>query len=142
VQVEVDAARAMVSVKARKHCLSFLFLTGALLAAAGCDNIALIGRPTVEVGSGLEEIEFVAEVESFDAHSRQLYLRTSGGERKVVSFTPATRVIIEGREYPVTDLKSGDRVVMQLHKDPRGNEYTDLIRVRKNLPGQGGTVRE
>jgi len=129
-------------VKARKHYLLLLFPLLAMSVVVGCDNIALVGRPTLGVGSSLEEIEFVAEVESLDTRDRQLYLRTSEGERKVVSYTPATRVIIEGREYPVTDLKSGDRVVMQLHKDSRGNDYTDLIRVRKNMPEEGETVRE
>ena len=38
-----------------------------------------------------------------------------------------------GREYPLTQLEAGDVVVMQLRQDPRGNSYTDLIRVQESI---------
>jgi hypothetical protein len=38
-----------------------------------------------------------------------------------------------GREYPVTQLETGDIVAMQLRQDSRGNSYTDLIRIQESI---------
>lgn len=102
----------------------------------GCESVALVGRPTLGPGAGIEEIELVAEVEGFDTREKEVYMRTEEGRTRVVAYTPDTRVIIEGREHPITVLRSGDLVAMQLHKDARGNDYANLIRVRERASEQ------
>ena len=48
-----------------------LTLAVALTAIAGCsDNIALVGRPTLELGQD----EFVAEVDRLDSSSREIFI--------------------------------------------------------------------
>jgi hypothetical protein len=107
-----------------------LTLALALTAIAGCsDNIALVGRPALELGQD----EFVAEVERLDTSSREIHLRPNNSRTRVVGYSTDARVMDRGREYPVTQLEAGDVVVMQLRQDSRGNSYTDLIRVQESI---------
>jgi hypothetical protein len=107
---------------------SCLALALALTASAGCEGIALVGRPTLELGQD----EFVAEVERLDASSREIHLRPNNSRTRVVGYSADARAVYRGREYPVARLEAGDIVVMQLRQDSRGNSYTDLIRVQES----------
>ena len=109
---------------------SGLTLALALTVSAGCsDNIALVGRPGLELGPD----EFVAEVERLDTSSREIHLRPNDSRTRVVGYSAAARAVYRGREYPVTQLETGDIVAMQLKQDSRGNPYTDLIRVQESI---------
>jgi hypothetical protein len=102
----------------------------AFTAIAGCsDNVALVGRPTLELGQD----EFVAEVERLDTSSREIHLRPNDSRTRVVGYSTEARVMYRGREYPVTQLEAGDIVAMRLRQDSRGNSYTDLIRVQESI---------
>lgn len=106
-----------------------LTLALAATAIAGCsDNVALVGRPTLELGQD----EFVAEVERLDTSSREIHLRPNNSRNRVIGYTTDARVVSRGREYPVTQLEAGDIVAMRLRQDSRGNSYTDLIRVQES----------
>jgi hypothetical protein len=100
------------------------------LALSGCsDNVALVGRPTLELGQD----EFVAEVERLNTSSREIHLRPNDSRTRVVGYSAEARVMYRGREYPVTQLEAGDIVAMRLRQDSRGNSYTDLIRVQESI---------
>jgi hypothetical protein len=119
-----------------------LTLAVALTAIAGCsDNIALVGRPTLELGPD----EFVAEVDRLDTSSREIHLRPNNSRTRVVGYSTDARVLYRGREYPVSQLEAGDIVAMQLKQDSRGNSYTDLIRVQESIrdrdQSRGGLIR-
>ena len=118
---------------------SFFVMALALTASAGCESIALIGRPTLELGQD----EFVAEVERLDTSSREIHLRPNNSRTRVVGYSADARAVYRGREYPVTQLEAGDIVVMQLRQDSRGNSYTDLIRVQESSRDwdRGGITR-
>jgi hypothetical protein len=105
-----------------------LTLVLALTASAGCEGIALLGRPALELGQD----EFVAEVERLDTSSREIHLRPNDSRIRVVGYSADARAIYRGREYPVARLEGGDIVVMRLRQDSRGNSYTDLIRVQES----------
>jgi len=119
-----------------------LTLAVALTAIAGCsDNIALVGRPTLELGQD----EFVAEVDRLDTSSREIHLRPNNSRTRVVGYSTDARVLYRGREYPVSQLETGDIVAMQLKQDSRGSSYTDLIRVQESIrdrdQSRGETIR-
>src|SRR5688572_25781901 len=119
-----------------------LTLALALTLSAGCiDNIALVSRPGLELGQD----EFLAEVERLDTSSREIHLRPNDSRTRVVGYTADARVMYRGREYPVTQLESGDIVAMRLKQDSRGNSYTDLVRVQESVrdwnQDRGGITR-
>ena len=114
---------------------SGLTLAVVLALSAGCNgNTALVGRDTLpDRASEPVQDELVGTVERIDTWSREIHLRPNKGRLAVVSYNAETRVMHRGREYPVTQLESGDVVAMQLGKDSRGNSYTDLIRVQERI---------
>jgi hypothetical protein len=113
---------------------SGLTIVFALTLGAGCSgNTALIGRDSLPARpSQPVQNELVATVERLDAASRELHLRPNNGRREMVTYSAETRVMFRGREYPVSQLQSGDIVTMQLEKDSRGNPHTHLIRVQQS----------
>ena len=101
----------------------------ALTVSVGCsDNIALVGRPTLQ----LDQDELFAEIDRVDTSSRKIQLRPDDSANRVVGYSADARVLYRGREYPIAQLESGDKVSMQLKQDSRGNSYTDLIRVQES----------
>jgi hypothetical protein len=107
-----------------------LTLAVGLTAIAGCsDNIALVGRPALQ----LDQDEFFAEIDRLDTSSREIHLRPNDSRKRVIGYSAGARVLYRGREYPVGHLESGDKVSMQLKQDSRGNSYTDLVRVHESI---------
>ncbi|MGZ8464484.1 MAG: hypothetical protein ACXWXT_02970 [Candidatus Binatia bacterium] len=110
--------------------IASLTLAMALALSTGCmENIALIGRPTLQ----LDQEEIFAEIARVDTASRQLHLRPEDSRDRVVGYSVDARVLYRGREYSIAQLASGDKVSMQLKQDSRGNSYTDLIRVQETI---------
>ena len=48
------------------------------------------------------------------------------------------RVLIDGRQNPVRDLRTGEGAAMRIREGPRGQDYTDLIRVRDRDRARAG----
>ncbi len=118
------------------HTASSLALGVALTALAGCsgNNFALVGRDTLPASaSQTVPDEFVGTVEQVNTGSREINLRPNDGRTKVVGYSTDTRVMYRGREYPVSQLETGDIVAMQLRQDARGNSFTDLVRVQESI---------
>jgi hypothetical protein len=106
-----------------------LALGAALTLSSGCSgNIALIGRPTLQ----LDQEEIFGEVIRIDIGSREIHLRPDEGRDRVIGFSLDARVIYRGREYPITQLTSGDKVSLQLQQDSRGKFFTSLVRVHES----------
>jgi hypothetical protein len=112
---------------------SLLALGMLLIGVPGCmENIALIGRPTIEEGQN----DVVGEVERVDLSARRIYLRPNKSDRRVVVLSTDARVLYRGREYPVARLEPGDVVAMQVKRDSRGAPYAELIRLQENPTSQ------
>ena len=109
---------------------------------AGCDgNTALVGRDTLPARATQPVPgEIVATMERVDTESREIHLRPNRGDSAVVAYGDETRVMYRGHEYPVSQLKIGDIVAMQVEKDSRGKPHTALIRVQESTGdgSQGG----
>jgi hypothetical protein len=113
---------------------SGLTLAVALTALAGCSgNTALVGRDTLP-GSASQPVrsEIVGTVERVDTGSNEIHLRPSAGHPGMVTYSAETRVMYLGRVYPVSQLRIGDIVAMQMEQDSRGNPHTQMIRLEKS----------
>ena len=116
------------------HAVSGLALTAALMALAGCSgNTALVGRDTL-AGRARQPVqsEIVGTVERVDTGSNEIHLRPSPGHPGMVTYSAETRVTYLGRVHPVSQLRFGDIVAMQMEKDSRGNPHTHVIRLQKS----------
>jgi hypothetical protein len=120
-------------VKLLNHAAALLALGMLLTGVPGCmENIALIGRPTIEEGQD----DVVGEVERVDLSGRRIYLRPNKSDRRVVALSLDAQVLDRGREYPLARLKPGDVVAMQVKRDSRGDSYADLIRIQESPASQ------
>ena len=116
------------------HAASGLALAVALTGLAGCSgNTALIGRESLP-GRASQPVqsEIVGTVERIDAGSSEIYLRPTPGHPGMVTYSAETRVTYLGRVYPVSQLRVGDIIAMQMEKDSRGNPHTHMIRLQES----------
>jgi hypothetical protein len=113
-----------------------LFLAAAILSA--CENIALIGRPTLESRGPPEAI--TATIDGVDHQLRELYLLAGGNQHYVVRYLSGTRVIAQGRDYPAADLRAGDRVEVELREGADMRLYADQVRVVGNGGASAATA--
>ena len=121
--------------KSFNHAASGLTLAVALTALAGCsgNNTALVGRDTLPGrASQPARSESVRTVERVDTGSNVIHLRASPGHPGMVTYSAETRVMYLGRVYPVSQLRVGDVVAMQMEEDARGNPHTHTIRLEKS----------
>ncbi len=102
-----------------------LFLAAAILS--GCENIALIGRPTLEPRGPPERV--TAMIDGVDHQLQELYLLAEGNQHYVVRYLSGTRVTARGRDYPAADLRAGDRVEVELREGADMRLYADQVRV-------------
>lgn len=136
--VKLRSRRARSSTSSRRAQLiaraaAVLALGTLWVGVPGCmENIALIGRPTIEEGQD----DVVGEVERVDLSGRRIYLRSDKSDRRSVALSADAQVLQRGREYPITRLKPGDVVAMQIKRDSRGEPYADLLRIQENTAGQ------
>lgn len=105
----------------------------------GCENIALVGRPTLE--SRGQPSSVTATVNGVDHGLRELYLRTAADQHWVVNYSRDTRVLSDGREYEPTALRVGDRVQVALREGPDKKLYAEEIRVQGTATGAATHVR-
>jgi len=107
----------------------------AMVASVGCSdhNVSLVGRDTLPArASKTVRNEMMATVARVDAGSNEIHLRASPGHPGMVTYSTETRVMYLGRVYPVSQLRLGDVVAMQLDQDARGNPHTHAIRLEKS----------
>ena len=111
-------------------CLPFLL-------PRGCEPIAMRPRPDVEskgpeqtpADRGSAKDEIIGTVERVDRTSNEIQLRTTEAKVIVVKYDPATRVYSREREVGIEALRPRDLILVRVEKNPRGEQYTDLIRL-------------
>ncbi|MGH7845347.1 MAG: hypothetical protein ACREQW_09270 [Candidatus Binatia bacterium] len=117
---------------------SFLLLP-VLLAAWGCEQVALVKRPDIEregeyrgrdSGRDTARDEIVGTVERVDKRDREIHLRTPEARTTVVRYDSSTVVVNRGRDFSVDELRSGDVILVQARRDSRDGPYADVIRLR------------
>jgi hypothetical protein len=109
----------------------------AILAAAGCEPIAMRPRPDVDrkgpeqtpADRGSAKAEIIGTVERVDRTSNEIQLRTTEAKVIVVKYDPATRVYSREREVGIEALRPRDLILVRVDKNSRGEQYTDLIRL-------------
>ena len=107
----------------------------AFVASVGCsgNNIALVGRDTLPARASRPiRSEILGTVERVDIAGNEIHLRASPGHPGMVTYSEETRVIYLGRVYPVSQLRFGDIVAMQMEHDARGNPHTHMIRLQES----------
>lgn len=115
---------------------------GVLLAVVvvlqACENIALMPRPLIEAPNQARNV--TATVNGIDRGQRELYLRTANNQHYVVNYTTGTRVTDRGRDVNIDDLRTGDRVRIELREGTGKRLFADEIEVEGFTGGATRTV--
>jgi translation initiation factor IF-1 len=115
------------------RAISILALSSVLpIFPAGCEDVALVGRPILDARSRADNIEFTGTVEEADHNRHEIYLRTEGGQSQVLTYTDRTRVIINGEETSVSRINRGDVLEVRMYGAADGRILANSIRVRKS----------
>ena len=116
------------------YCVSVLL---SIFTASGCETIALRPQPDVDRrgiertpddrGSAKDEI--IGTVERVDRTNNEIQLRTTEAKVIVIKYDQATRVYSREREVGIEALRPRDLILVRVAKNPRGEQYADLIRL-------------
>jgi hypothetical protein len=135
-----------------KNQVAYSLAFAVVIAAFGCENIAVRPRPDVDKG-GIDPSreargdvrdrnsprdEIVGTVQSIDERNRQIQLRTNEGRLTTIKYDSGTRVYSRDRELRVDSLSRGDIILVQVDRDSRGDQYAYVIRMNDR---QEGTIR-
>jgi len=116
------------------YCVGVLL---SIFTASGCESIALWPRPDVDRrgiertqdGRGSAKDEIVGTVERVDRANNEIQLRTSEAKVIIIKYDPSTVVYSREREVGIDALRPRDLILVRVAKNPRGEQYADLIRL-------------
>ena len=130
----------------RPMYLSLTFVL--LLAAAGCESVALMPRPDIDQrdtarGAPPRELgtrtardvdrsdrhEIVGTVQRVDETRREIHLRTGDRNLVVLRYDPRTVVYDRDHTLTVADLRQGDEIATQPTRSSGYDTYVDVIRM-------------
>ncbi len=119
--------------------------TVALLAGAiACSNAGAIGDVLGGVlGGGQQQAQAAqaqGSIRGVNAQSQQISLQLTNGQTVALAYDERTKVVYQDRLYAVSNLESGDQVIMRVHDVGNGTYYTDSIHVAQSVSSQGGST--
>ena len=110
-------------------------------AAAGCQSAGGIGEILSGVlGGGGQGGELAGTIAGVDTRNQQIGVQQSNGETVGISYDDKTRVVYESKNYPVTALEQGDKVVLRVIDRGNGAYYTDSVQVTASVQGSTGST--
>jgi predicted DNA-binding antitoxin AbrB/MazE fold protein len=121
--------------------LTLFALAGFASLAVACEQIAIVGRPSIAPEGAYEGSDLVGEVERVDPRREEIVLRTRDGRTAVVSYERRSRVLYRGRELPLEDLRPGEQVAVRVRGGERGVAVADLVRIREEVGDRGHSAR-
>ena len=119
----------------RNSFIGCMLVVVALLA--GCERIALMPRRSLDAPDPPMIIS--ATVNGIDTKLEEIYLRASGDQHYVVNYTKDIRVLDGGRSFPVSDLRRGDQVRIDVRENTGKRMYAERIR-RESTAGTKTTA--
>jgi len=116
----------------------FLTAAATLVLFAGCSNMGSIGNVLGSVLGGMggqrqqQQQQLDAEIQQVDANGGRLYVRTQDGQNGTIRVDNNTMVVFNNQRYPVTSLRRGDVVRIQLQQTQNNELYAARIDVLRS----------
>jgi hypothetical protein len=114
-----------------------------LLSSGGCASLNLDTLADVIGGpGGVRGNQVRGEIERIDQRRREMDIRSETNSETRVHFDTNTEFLYRNRDYPVTSLQGGDRVMVRVERRNQGQLYAQQVVVEElsdtpNGPGQG-----
>ncbi len=121
---------------------------GMLTAVTACSNAGALGEALGSVlGAGQQQQGQAAQaqgaIRAVDTRAQQISLQLTNGQNVALAYDDRTKVVYQNQLYAVSDLESGDQVLMRVRDVGNGTYYTDSIHVTQSVSpsGSGGSAR-
>jgi Cu/Ag efflux protein CusF len=100
-------------------------------AASACSNAGAIGDVLGGVlgGGQPQAAEAQGAIRGVDTRAQQISLQLTNGQTVALAYDNQTKVVYQNQLYAVSNLESGDQVVMRVRDVGNGSYYTDSITV-------------
>jgi Cu/Ag efflux protein CusF len=113
-----------------------------LVAAAGCSNAGAIGDVLGGVLGGQQQQAQTAQaqgvIRGVDGQAQRISLQLSNGQNVALAYDNRTKVVYQNQLYAVSNLESGDQVILRVHDVGNQTYYTDSIHVTQSVQTSGG----
>ena len=114
-----------------------------LCAAGACSGAGGIGDVLGGVLGGGQQQAQAAQaqgaIRAVDPRSQQISLQLTNGQTVALAYDNQTKVVYQNQLYAVSNLESGDQVVLRVRDVGNGTYYTDSIHVTQSVSSSGGS---
>jgi hypothetical protein len=112
-----------------------------LCAASACSGAGGIGDVLGSVLGGGQQAQAAqaqGSIRAVDSRSQQISLQLTNGQTVALAYDNQTKVVYQNQLYSVSNLESGDEVVLRVRDVGNGTYYTDSIHVTRSVSSSGG----
>jgi hypothetical protein len=116
-----------------------VFIFGAM---AACSNAGAIGDVLGGVlggGQPAQAAQAQGAIRGVDSRTQQISLQLTNGQTVALAYDNQTKVVYQNQLYAVSNLESGDQVILRVRDTGNGGYYTDSIHVTQSVSTSGGT---
>jgi hypothetical protein len=108
-------------------------------ACSGAGNIGEVLGGVLGAPQGGQTGMAEGAVRAVDTRTQQVSLQLPDGQNVALGYDQQTKVVYQNQLYAVTNLESGDRVIVRVRQVSNGGYYTDSIHVTQSVssPGSG-----
>ena len=117
---------------------AFLLL-GATSACSGAGGIGDVLGGVLGGGQQAQAAQAQGAIRGVDSRAQQISLQLTNGQTVALAYDNQTKVVYQDRLYAVTNLESGDQVIMRVRDMGSGTYYTDSIHVTQSVTSGGST---
>jgi hypothetical protein len=116
-----------------------LLLLGATSGCSGAGGIGDVLGGVLGGGQQAQAAQAEGAIRAVDNRTQQISLQLTNGQTVALAYDNQTKVVYQDRLYAVSNLESGDRVIMRVRDVGNGTYYTDSIHVTQSVTTGGST---
>ena len=115
-----------------------ILLLGVTSACSGAGGIGDVLGGVLGGGQQPQAAEAQGLIRGVDTRSQQISLQLTNGQTVALAYDNQTKVVYQNQLYAVSNLESGDEVVLRVRDVGNNTYYTDSIHVTRSVSSSGG----
>ena len=116
-----------------------ILLLGVTGACSGAGGIGDVLGGVLGGGQQAQAAQAQGAIRAVDTRSQQISLQLTNGQTVALAYDNQTKVVYQNQLYTVTNLESGDQVVLRVRDVGNGTYYTDSIHVTQSVSSSGSS---
>lgn len=116
-----------------------ILLLGVAGACSGAGGIGDVLGGVLGGGQQAQAAQAEGAIRAVDARSQQISLQLTNGQTVALAYDNQTKVVYQNQLYAVSNLESGDQVILRVRDVGNGTYYTDSIHVTRSVSSGGSS---